>query len=115
MEKKHIVEKYIEGFRSGNQEMVLECLADNVVWRLHGCNTFTGKLAFASNIDNEEFCKIPVLEIREIIQEGDRIAVLGHGAVDEKSGERRTFNFCEIFLFKGELVSEVDTFHIWNL
>lgn len=114
MSKKQVVEKYIEGFRSGDQAKVLDCLADDVIWRLHGCQTFSGKLEFASNIDNDEFCEIPLLKIRELIQEGDRVVVIGYGAIDEHAGERKTFSFCEIFLFRGELVAEVDTFHIWD-
>lgn len=111
---KQIVEKYIDGFRSGDRIKVLECLADDVVWRLHGCQTFTGKSAFASNIDNDEFSEIPLLEIRELIQEGERVVAIGFGAVEEKTGGQRTFNFCEFFLFRGEFISEVDTFHIWG-
>ena len=114
MNKKKVVEKYLDGFRSGDLAKVLDCLADDVIWRLRGCQTFTGKSAFANNINNDEFCAIPLLEICDLIQEGDRIVAIGSGAVDEESGARRTFHFCEVFLFKGELVSEVETFHIWN-
>ncbi len=114
MSKKQVIEQYIEGFRLGDQAKVLDCLAEDVIWRLHGCQIFTGKLAFANNIDNDEFCEMPLLKIRELIQEGDRVVAIGFGAIDEESGRQRTFNFCEYFLFKGELISEIDTFHIWN-
>lgn len=114
MATKHVVEKYIEGFRSGDQAKILACLAEDVVWRLHGCQTYTGKAAFADNINNDEFCEMPLLEIRELIQEGERIVAVGFGAIDDESGKQRTFHFCEVFLFEGGLVSEIDTFHIWN-
>jgi uncharacterized protein len=114
MTKKDIVEHYIDGFRSGNSAKILKCLADDVIWRLHGCDTFTGKSAFADNISNDEFCALPLLEIRDLIQEGDRVVAIGYGAVDEKIGGRRGFNFCEIFFLKNELISEIDTFHIWS-
>ncbi len=114
MSQKFVVEQYIEGFRSGDRAKVLECLTDDVIWRLHGCQTFTGKRAFSDNIDNDEFREVPLLKISELIQEGDRVVVLGFGAIDGESGGQRAFNFCEVFLFKGELIAEVDTFHIWN-
>ena len=114
MSKKAVVEKHLGGFRSGNSTKVLECLTDDVIWRLHGCQTSVGRPAFAGNIENGEFCKLPLLKIRELVQEGDRVVAVGFGAVDEVSGGQRAFTFCEIFLFEGDLVGEVDTFHVWN-
>ena len=114
MPNKKIVRQYLEGFRTGNASLVLECLADDVVWRLHGCQTFEGKSVFAANISNDEFTEIPKLEIRDLIEEGDRVVAVGSGAVEESPGKKREFTFCEIFVFCGGLVSQVDTFHVWS-
>ena len=114
MSKKQIVAQYLEGFRNADQEKILACLSENVVWRLHGCQTFNGKSAFAANIRNDEFCEIPLFEIREFIEEGNKVVAVGSGALDETSGIRRTFVFCEVFLFDGQLIREVDTFHVWT-
>lgn len=114
MSHKQVVERYIEGFRLGDPAKVLDCLADDVVWRLHGCQTFAGKAEFAGNIDNDEFRAMPSLAVRELIEEGDRVVAVGSGAVEEASGALRTFSFCELFLFRNHRIGEVDTFHVWN-
>ena len=43
--RKSIVEKYIEGFNRSDHAQILSCLADDVVWALHGYRTLEGKEA----------------------------------------------------------------------
>jgi hypothetical protein len=52
---KVIVERYVEGFRRSNHAKILSCLADNIVWGLHGYKTLHGKAAFDAEIENEAF------------------------------------------------------------
>ena len=111
---KAIVEQYLEGFRCGDQAKILKYLSEDVIWRLHGCETFKGKAAFAANIENDEFCELPRLEIRELIEAENRVVAIGSGAMHEGAGTQRTFMFCEVFVFDGQLISEIDTFHVWN-
>lgn len=114
MLKRHIVEKYTEGFRTGDQAKVLSCLTEDVIWRVHGCSTYNGKAAFAAEIMNDAFSKMHKLEIRELIQEGDRIVAVGSGTVILESGLPRSFVFSEVFLLNDKLIKEIDTFHIWT-
>jgi hypothetical protein len=44
--RKRIVERYIDGFRRSDHAQILSCLADDVVWALHGHKTLHGKDAF---------------------------------------------------------------------
>ena len=46
-----VVETYIEGFRRSDHAMVLGCLADDIVWQIHGQTTITGKDAFDAAIE----------------------------------------------------------------
>jgi uncharacterized protein len=40
---KSMVERYIDGFRRTDREAILDCLADDVVWVLHGYRTLRGQ------------------------------------------------------------------------
>jgi len=50
--RKSIVEKYIEGFNRSDHTQILSCLADDVVWALHGYRTLEGKEALDAEIKN---------------------------------------------------------------
>ncbi|MGH9248363.1 MAG: hypothetical protein ACRD0W_02435 [Acidimicrobiales bacterium] len=40
---KAVVEAYVEGFRRTDHEAILACLADDIVWVLHGYRTPAGQ------------------------------------------------------------------------
>ncbi|MFL6083789.1 MAG: nuclear transport factor 2 family protein [Mycobacterium sp.] len=105
-QQKAVVEKYTDGFRRGDLAQILSCLTDDVVWALHGAKTLVGKDAFAAEADNAGG-PIPELTLDRMVEEGDTVAVIGHG------GDLHDFVYSEVFTFTGGLVSRLDTFHIW--
>ncbi len=114
MTRKQCVELYIDGFRQGSPAKVLAQLTEDVIWRLHGCQTLTGKAAFSAEITNDEFVSIPDLQIHHSMGDGSRVAIVGSGHLPAAQGEARSFTFSEIFLFRDDLICEIDTFHIWK-
>jgi ketosteroid isomerase-like protein len=86
------VQRYTEGFCSGDLTQIVSCLAEDVVWA--GGPT-------------------PQLYIDRLIEERDTVAVVGHGSVDMGSGEPVDFVYSEVFTFRDDLVSRLDTFHVW--
>jgi uncharacterized protein len=111
--RKRIVEQYIDGFRRGDHAQILSCLTDDVVWALHGYKTLHGKDAFDAEIENEGFEGSPTLTLERLIEEGDTVVAAGAGSTAEKGGRRRDFVFCDVFSFRGEAVSRLDTYHVW--
>ena len=109
--QKAVVEKYTDGFRRGDLAQILSCLTDDVVWALHGAKTLVGKDAFAAEADNAGG-PLPELTLDRMVEEGDTVAVVGHGGVS-LSGDPVDFVYSEVFTFAGGLVSRLDTFHIW--
>jgi ketosteroid isomerase-like protein len=109
-QQKAVVEKYTDGFRRGDLAQILSCLTDDVVWALHGAKTLVGKDAFAAEADNAGGPN-PGLTLDRMVEEGDTVAVIGHGSV--ALGDARDFVYSEMFTFTGGLVSRLDTFHIW--
>jgi uncharacterized protein len=109
--QKAMVERYTEGFRRGELAGILSCLRDDVVWALHGDKTLVGKRAFAAEADNGDG-PTPELHLDKLIEEGDAVAVVGHGRV-ALDGDPVDFVYSEVFTFDGGLVSRLDTFHVW--
>ncbi len=109
--QKVVVERYTEGFRRGDLGQIVSCLADGVVWALHGDRTLVGKDAFAAEADSGGGPN-PELMLHRLVEEGDTVAVVGHGSVALGDGPVG-FVYSEVFTFTGGLISRLDTFHIW--
>ena len=118
--QKAMVQRYTDGFRSGDLAQMVSCLTEDVVWAsgrakrretsLHGMKTLTGRDAFAAEAAGGP---TPQLYLDRLIEEGDSVAVVGHGNVDMGSGEPVDFVYSEVFTFRDGLVGRLDTFHVW--
>ena len=86
-------------------------LSDDAVWALHGAKTLVGKDAFAAEADSSGGPN-PELTLDRLVEEGDTVAVVGHGCVS-LGGDPVDFVYSEVFTFTDGLVSRLDTFHIW--
>jgi ketosteroid isomerase-like protein len=109
---KAVVEAYIEGFRHTNHEAILACLADDIVWVLHGYRTLRGKEAFDGEIENAAAVGSPTLNLDRLIEEGETVVAVGSGEMSLKEAGRVPFVFAEVFTFTGDRISRVETFHI---
>jgi hypothetical protein len=49
--QKAMVERYTDGFRTGDLAQILSCLPEDVVWALRGDETLVGRNAFADDAD----------------------------------------------------------------
>lgn len=110
--RKQVVEKYIEGFRRGDHEMILSCLTDDVVWVLPGYATHEGKAAFDAEIENDAFTGKPKLTIDRLIEEGDTVVAVGSGEASWKSGEVLRFVFSDVFTFRGDEIRKLETYQV---
>jgi ketosteroid isomerase-like protein len=109
-EHKQIVETYIEGFRRGDREMILDCLTEDVTWHLLGFKTLTGKVQFAGEIQNEATVGTPELFVQRLVEEDDVVIALGGGNGQLKDGGRLEFVFCDAFFFEGSKIRRVDSY-----
>jgi uncharacterized protein len=100
--QKSVVERYIEGFRRSDHAQILSCLADDIVWDLYGYKTI-----------KEDFEGRPSLTINRLIEEGNTVVAIGSGSVSKRDGNLMKFVFSEVFTFAGDLVSHLETYHIW--
>jgi ketosteroid isomerase-like protein len=111
--RKRVVERYIDGFRRTDHAQVLSCLSEDIVWNLHGFKTIQGKDDFDAEIESEGFEGSPELRIERLIEEGDTVVATGGGSVAQTGGKTIEFVFSEEFTFADDLVSQLDTYHVW--
>jgi ketosteroid isomerase-like protein len=108
--RKHVVERYFEGFRRSDHETVLACLTDDVVWDLPGSKHLEGKERFDGEIENEAFEGRPALDVDRLIEERDTVVAIGTGRSRRKGGEDFRFAFGDVFTFRGDLISKVESY-----
>jgi uncharacterized protein len=110
--RKAVVERYIEGFRRKDHDMILSCVTDDVVWELHGYTTIKGRDAFDAEIDNDAFEGRPTLTIDRLVEEGDTVVAIGGGSATMKSGEVLRFLFSDVFTFTGDAINRLETYQV---
>jgi ketosteroid isomerase-like protein len=96
-ENKKTVEKYMEGFRRGNHQMILECLTDDVVWKMPGVYIHRGKAEFDMEIENENFVGSPTIQVKRLIEEHDNVVAEGAVQGKMKNGNALDAVFCDVF------------------
>jgi uncharacterized protein len=107
---KQVVERYFEGFRRGDHEMVLGCLTDDVVWDLPGFKHLEGREAFDAEIENEAFEGRPSLAVERLVAEGDTVVATGTGQSQRKDGVDFRFAYADVFTFRAGAVCRVESY-----
>ncbi len=108
--RKAVVEAYVDGFRQGDHARILTCLTDDVVWDLPGYRHLSGKDAFDGEIENEDFIGQPALVVDRLIEEAGTVVAIGDGSALRKTGDRLRFAYCDVFTFRGDVISRVESY-----
>jgi ketosteroid isomerase-like protein len=100
-ENKKTVDRYMEGFRRSDHEMILSCLTDDVVWDMPGAFHLVGKPAFDREVENPAFKGKPAITITRMVEEGD--VVVAEGAVQARRSDGGMLDavFCDVFEMRG--------------
>lgn len=106
------VHRYMDGFRHSDHDAILACLTDDVVWRIHGLRTTTGKAEFDDEIENPAFEGSPELTVERTIDAGDIIVVTGTGVGHHREHGRFQFAYSDLFTFRDDLITQVDSYVI---
>ncbi len=105
-----LVDRYMDGFRRSDHELVLSCLADDVTWHLAGHTDLTGKVAFDGEIENDAFEGRPVLTVDRTVEQGDTVVLVGRGDAAFKGGAPFRFEFCDVFVVADDLIRRVESY-----
>jgi uncharacterized protein len=105
-----VVERYFDGFRRSDHAAILALLTDDVAWDLPGFRHLRGKEAFDGEIENEAFEGRPTLRVDRLVEGADAVVAIGDGEARFRTGDLHRFAFCDVFTFRGELISRVESY-----
>jgi uncharacterized protein len=114
-EKKRVVERYIEGFRAGDHEVILGCLTDDVVWEMPPYFKLSGKTDFDDAIENDASPGPPDIQLTRLIEEGDVVVAEGAVRAALKDGGRIDALFCDVFHFRDDRICRLVTYQVDRL
>ncbi len=97
-QNKRTIEKYIEGFTTGDHEQVLSCLADDVEWDIPGAFRIAGKDAFDREIENPAFTGRPRITTSRMTEENDVVVAEGSVSTQRVDGGFLNLRFCDVFV-----------------
>ena len=109
---KDVVQTYIEGFRTGNHEMILSCLTDDITWEMPGYFALSGKAAFDDEIENDACEGLPDLTLTRLIEEDDAVVAVGTVRVALQAGGLVDAVFCDVFDFKDGKIQRLVTYQV---
>ena len=110
--RKDVVERYIEGFRTGDHELILGCLTDDVAWEMPPYFSLAGKDAFDGAIENDPTPGLPRIQITRLIEEGDTVVAEGAVQADLAAGGTLDALFCDVFEFRDDKICRLVTYQV---
>jgi uncharacterized protein YceH (UPF0502 family) len=110
--RKQVVERYIEGFRTGDHALILGCLTDDVEWQMPPHFELRGKAAFDGAIENEGTPGLPDIQLIRLVEEGDLVVAEGAVQAALKDGGRLDALFCDVFRFRGDEICRLVTYQV---
>jgi uncharacterized protein len=101
---KKTVERYLDGFRTGDHELVLSCLTEDVTWDLPGAFHLVGKQEFENEIENPAFQGLPTIVVSRTTEENDIVIVEGTVRAQKADGEFLNLAFVDVFEMRKEKI-----------
>jgi ketosteroid isomerase-like protein len=112
--RKKAVSAYIEGFRTGDHDLILSLLTDDVTWEMPGFFDLSGKEAFDNEIENDAFEGHPKLTVDRLIEEDDIVVAVGAVEATQKDGGILNAVFSDVFYFEGDKIRRVETYQMFK-
>jgi ketosteroid isomerase-like protein len=106
-ENKKAIEKYIDGFRKSDHELILSCLTDDVEWIIPGWFHTVGKEGFDKEIENEAFVGSPQLTIERLTEENDVVVAEGTVRAQKRDGGLLNAVFCDVFTMQDRKIKQL--------
>jgi uncharacterized protein len=97
-------------FAKGNMAFVAPYLADAIRWNILGEDPILGKDAVLEVSKMLQLKSFPVITVKNVIAEGNLVAVESTGEATTKEGKPYNQSYCDIFRFVGEQLQEVTTY-----
>jgi uncharacterized protein len=107
---KKVVETYMEGYNTGDNDKILSCLTEDVIWEMAGFFNLKGKDQFDKEI-NSGWERNPIITISQHVEEGNIVVAEGAVKCNLKNGGFTDALFCELFHVDNSKVKKLTTYH----
>ena len=111
-ENKRTVEKYMEGFRRSDHELILSCLTDDIEWEMPGAFHLIGKEAFDKEIENDAFVGSPTITVTRMTEEDDVVVAEGSVRSQRRAGGFLSAVFCDVFVMRRGKIKRLVTYFV---
>jgi ketosteroid isomerase-like protein len=111
-ENKRTVERYMDGFRKGDHELILSCLTDDIEWEMPGAFHLIGKEAFDREIENDAFVGSPTITITRMTEEDDVVVAEGSVRTQRRAGGFLSAVFCDVFVMQSGKAKRLITYFV---
>jgi ketosteroid isomerase-like protein len=108
---KEIVKKVDASFAENRTEDFLSLCAENIVWKMVGDVTKTGKDSIRKWMSSMgEEMEPPKISQRNIIAEGETVAAYGEMTMKNEKGEDAAYEYCDIYRFENDKIAELTSY-----
>jgi ketosteroid isomerase-like protein len=107
---KTIVQKLNSAFAAGDQNAILSCLTDDVVWHVPPYFTAVGKDGFKAQITSPDADGPPVIDLRSLVAENNTVAVEGFVTNTFKGGGLFRGLFHNVYRFRDGKVCRMTSY-----
>ena len=111
-ENKRTVEKYMDGFRRSDHELILSCLTDDIEWEMPGAFHLIGKEAFDGEIENAAFVGSPTIVVTRMTEENDVVVAEGSVRAQRRAGGFLSAVFCDVFVMQRGKIKRLVTYFV---
>ncbi len=109
-ENKKTVERYMDGFRRSDHDLILFCLTDDVEWTMPGTFHLVGKGEFEREIENDAFVGWLAITVIRMIEEGDVVVAEGTVRAGRKEGGYLNAVFCDVFSMENSKIKKLTSY-----
>lgn len=102
----------MDGFIASDRAMILNCLADDIVWYMPGFFHLKGKQAFDKEIENDYFEGKPAIQILRLTEENNVVVAEGSVQCKIKKGGMLDALFCDVFEMEAGKIKRLTTYQM---
>jgi len=107
---KATVTRYMQAFRQTDRTTILDCLTDDVTWRIPGFFESTGMAEFATHIVAEGFAGKPDISVSRLTEEDNVVVAEGTVRAQRTDGAVLDLAFCDVFEMRGGKIAGLTSY-----
>ncbi len=110
--EKCLVESFLEGLRTGDRQLILSCVADDITGELPGIRTLNGKAAFDQEIENGAFEGHRGLRVTPLIEADDVVVAMGTAELGMAEGGPLEALICAVFYLSAGKIQRLVSYQV---